>query len=210
MWHHCTCTEVCLPSHCLEAGCITPLFHCCVYYLEMAVSVAQPFLHEANTPQYKKSVYTSHYFLKIEMGDFGLLLLVSCLTYSLTPNVETVCSSIGRCPVSFLTGSLYSPSDSWLTNHCIIQRCLTHSKLQCYNPQDHILQAISVLNWHCWTHENILPLQSQWKFQVSYDLVNVGQQCKLMKYGLNYNATSSCVLDYVVSNQAVCDTYNSL
>jgi hypothetical protein len=41
-----------LPSRCLEAGCITPLFHCwCLYYLESAVSVAQPFLHEANTPQ---------------------------------------------------------------------------------------------------------------------------------------------------------------
>jgi hypothetical protein len=34
----------------LEAGCITPLFHCwCVYYLETAVSVAQPFLLGVNT-----------------------------------------------------------------------------------------------------------------------------------------------------------------
>jgi hypothetical protein len=53
MWRHCACAEVCLPSRCLEAGCITPLFHCrCVYYLETAVSVSQPFLHGANTPQY--------------------------------------------------------------------------------------------------------------------------------------------------------------
>jgi hypothetical protein len=45
--------EVCLPSRCLGEGCIIPLFHCwCVYYLETAVSVAQPFLHGANTLQY--------------------------------------------------------------------------------------------------------------------------------------------------------------
>jgi hypothetical protein len=30
MWCHCACAEVCLPSRCLEAGCITPSFHFCV------------------------------------------------------------------------------------------------------------------------------------------------------------------------------------
>jgi hypothetical protein len=29
-WCHCTWAEVCLPSCCLEMGCITPLFYCCV------------------------------------------------------------------------------------------------------------------------------------------------------------------------------------
>jgi hypothetical protein len=29
-WRHCTCAEVCLPSCCLETGCITPSFYCCV------------------------------------------------------------------------------------------------------------------------------------------------------------------------------------
>jgi hypothetical protein len=33
MWRRCTCGQVCLPSHWLEAGCITPLFHCCVHVL---------------------------------------------------------------------------------------------------------------------------------------------------------------------------------
>jgi hypothetical protein len=28
-WRHCACAEFCLPSRCLEAGCINPLFHCC-------------------------------------------------------------------------------------------------------------------------------------------------------------------------------------
>jgi hypothetical protein len=40
--------EVCLPSSCLETGCIIR----CVYYLATAVSVAQTFLHGANMPQY--------------------------------------------------------------------------------------------------------------------------------------------------------------
>jgi hypothetical protein len=29
-WRHCTCAEVCLPSRCLETGCVTPLICCCV------------------------------------------------------------------------------------------------------------------------------------------------------------------------------------
>jgi hypothetical protein len=49
----CACVEVCLLSRNLETDCVTPLFHCWyVYYLEMADSVAQPFLHGANKPQY--------------------------------------------------------------------------------------------------------------------------------------------------------------
>jgi hypothetical protein len=125
----------------------------CVNYLEMAVSVAQPFLHGANMPQYKKNVYPSHYFLMMEMGDFGLLLLVFCLTYSLTPNMESICSS--------------KVSDS-------LQTSVTTHKTTLFRP----LQTMPVLNWHSCTHENILSLQSQWKFQVLYDLGNAGQQCK--------------------------------
>jgi hypothetical protein len=30
VWHHCACLEVCLLSHCLETGCITLLFYCCM------------------------------------------------------------------------------------------------------------------------------------------------------------------------------------
>jgi hypothetical protein len=45
--------EVCLPSRCLEMGCVTPLCYCCVHVLlSNGCSVAQPFLHGANTPQY--------------------------------------------------------------------------------------------------------------------------------------------------------------
>jgi hypothetical protein len=52
----CACVEVCLPSRNLETDCVTPLFHCWyVYHLETADSVAQPFLHSANTPQYYHS-----------------------------------------------------------------------------------------------------------------------------------------------------------
>jgi hypothetical protein len=29
-WRYCTCAEMYLPSRCLEADCITPLFYCCV------------------------------------------------------------------------------------------------------------------------------------------------------------------------------------
>jgi hypothetical protein len=54
----CACMEMCLPSSNLETDRVTPLFHCWyVYYLETADSVAQPFFHRANTPQY---VYTTH------------------------------------------------------------------------------------------------------------------------------------------------------
>jgi hypothetical protein len=50
--------EVCLPGRNLETDCVTPLFHCWyVYYLETADSVAQPFLHGANTPQYEFSLF---------------------------------------------------------------------------------------------------------------------------------------------------------
>jgi hypothetical protein len=53
MWRHWACAEVYSPNLCLEAGCLIPLFYCwCLYYLETAVSVTQPFLHGANTPQY--------------------------------------------------------------------------------------------------------------------------------------------------------------
>jgi hypothetical protein len=45
--------EVCLLSHNLETDWVTPLFHCWyVYYLEVADSVAQPFLYGATTPHY--------------------------------------------------------------------------------------------------------------------------------------------------------------
>jgi hypothetical protein len=45
--------EVRLLIHNLQMDHVTPLFHCWyVYYLETADSVAQPFLHGANTPQY--------------------------------------------------------------------------------------------------------------------------------------------------------------
>jgi hypothetical protein len=48
--------EVCLLSRSLETGCITALFYCCVrILLRNAVSVAQQFLHGANTPQYEHS-----------------------------------------------------------------------------------------------------------------------------------------------------------
>jgi hypothetical protein len=54
----CACVEVCLPSRNLETDRVTPLFHCWyVYYLETADSVAQPFLHGANTPHYIIPVY---------------------------------------------------------------------------------------------------------------------------------------------------------
>jgi hypothetical protein len=44
------CVEVCLLGRKLETNRVTPLFHCWyVYYLETADSVAQPFLHGANT-----------------------------------------------------------------------------------------------------------------------------------------------------------------
>jgi hypothetical protein len=43
----------CLSSRCLETDCTTPFFTvACVYYLATDVSVAQPFLHGTNTPQY--------------------------------------------------------------------------------------------------------------------------------------------------------------
>jgi hypothetical protein len=49
----CACMEVCLPSRNLETDCVTPMFHCLyVYYLETTDSLAQPFLHGANKPQY--------------------------------------------------------------------------------------------------------------------------------------------------------------
>jgi hypothetical protein len=42
-----------LPNRCLETGCITPLFYCCMrLLLSTTVSVAQPFFHGANTPQH--------------------------------------------------------------------------------------------------------------------------------------------------------------
>jgi hypothetical protein len=45
------CVDVCLLGRNLETDCITLLFHCWyMYYLETADSVAQPFLHGANTP----------------------------------------------------------------------------------------------------------------------------------------------------------------
>jgi hypothetical protein len=51
----CACVEVCLPSRNLEMDYVTPLFHCWyMYYLEMADSVAQPFLHGAITPPYTR------------------------------------------------------------------------------------------------------------------------------------------------------------
>jgi hypothetical protein len=43
--------EVCLSSCCLETGCITRCsIVACVYYLETAVPVAQPFLNAVNRP----------------------------------------------------------------------------------------------------------------------------------------------------------------
>jgi hypothetical protein len=50
----CACVEAYLRSSNLETDGVTPLFHCrYVYYLETADSVAQPFFHGDNTPQYK-------------------------------------------------------------------------------------------------------------------------------------------------------------
>jgi hypothetical protein len=52
VWRHCLRGSV-FTEPLPKTGCITPLFHCWwVYYLETVVSVAQPFLHGANTPQY--------------------------------------------------------------------------------------------------------------------------------------------------------------
>jgi hypothetical protein len=44
---------VCLPSRCLEAGCITPLFHCCVrVLLTNGCFCDSTVLDGTNTPQY--------------------------------------------------------------------------------------------------------------------------------------------------------------
>jgi hypothetical protein len=51
VWCHCAWQKVCLSSR--NLGSITQLFHCrCVYYLDTSDSVAQLFLHGANTPQF--------------------------------------------------------------------------------------------------------------------------------------------------------------
>jgi hypothetical protein len=76
----CACVEVCLSSRNLERDCVIPLFHCrYVYYLETAGSVAQPFLHGANTTQYShleavsiRSLRTLHAMVTRDPPNMGL------------------------------------------------------------------------------------------------------------------------------------------
>jgi hypothetical protein len=42
----------CLPSQCLEKGCITPLFYCCMRVIPVNGCLDPQFLQGANTPQY--------------------------------------------------------------------------------------------------------------------------------------------------------------
>jgi hypothetical protein len=73
----CACVELCLPTFNLETDRVTPLFRCWhVYYLETADSVAQPFLHGVNTPQYflaspknKGSIFTNHGYAVTQLSD---------------------------------------------------------------------------------------------------------------------------------------------
>jgi hypothetical protein len=48
-WRNCTCAEACLSSRCLEAGCTSPLFYCCMLNCMCVAGVALQWIY---MPQY--------------------------------------------------------------------------------------------------------------------------------------------------------------
>jgi hypothetical protein len=49
------CAGICLPSRCLETGCITPLFYCCGRYTAPAAVYIVTVYQRVQTPQYTSS-----------------------------------------------------------------------------------------------------------------------------------------------------------